>query len=204
MVSKTLILTALAFLVLFSAFCLADTPQLRKIVIWIEGTLGVGPEYDREITLILSETNGTWITIHNTGNIRDVLRLEGRLEADSAYKDWIKFSFKCAESVGKCDDFPSSDDKYVDEIQLTPRINQTSFYVEVTGYKVTPPGSRVVNLTINGYSLTNYTKQSDFIKILVNVKNPEGTYESAELPGISPVWIPLLLLLSGVVFYKIS
>ncbi len=203
---KTLILTAVVFLVLFSAFSLAE--QLTTLVIWIEGTIGVGSDYDDNIIMEVGETNGTWVVIHNPGNIRDILRLEGELKDSTCpptgpmceYKDWIKFSFKCAESVGICDDVPSSETKYVDEIELTPKINQTRFYVEVTGYRITPPNT--VNLTINGYSLTNYTKQTDFINIGINVKSPTGTYESEELPGINPTWIPLFLLLSGLVFYK--
>ena len=201
MTAKSLILTAVIFLVLFSAFSMAD--QITTLIIWIEGTIGVGSDYDDNIIMEVGGTNGTWVVIHNPGNIRDVLRLEGELKDSSAgeeYKDWIKFSFKCAESVGMCDDIPSSETKYVDEIELTPKINQTRFYVEVTGYKITPPDT--VNLSITGYSLTNYTKQTDFINIGINVKSTTGTYEPEELPGISPAWIPLFLLLSGLVFYK--
>ena len=201
MTSKYLILTAVIFLVLFSAFSVAD--QLTTLVIWIEGTIGVGSDYDDVINIGVGETNGTWVVIHNPGNIRDVLRMEGSINDTSAgeeYKDWIKFSFKCAESVGMCDDKPSSEIKYVDEIELTPKINQTRFYVEVTGYRITPPNT--VKLSINGYSLTNYTKQTDFINIGINVNSPTGTYEPEELPGINPTWIPLFLLLSGLVFYK--
>ena len=201
MTPKYLVLTAVIFLALFSAVSLAE--QFTTLVIWIEGTIGVGSDYDDNITMGVGDTNGTWVVIHNPGNVRDVLRLEGELKDSSVgeeYKDWIKFSFKCAESVGMCDDVPSSKKKYVDEIELTPKINQTMFYVEVTGYRITPPNT--VNLTINGYSLTNYTKQTDFINIGINVRSPTGTYEPEELPGISPAWIPLFLLLSGFVFYK--
>ncbi|UCG95095.1 MAG: hypothetical protein JSV92_03560 [archaeon] len=209
MTSKTLALTVFLFLVVFSAFSLADTPQLKTLIVWIEGTLGVGPVYDQEIILTVSETNGTWVTIHNTGNIRDTLRMEGYINDSTCppagpmceYKDWIKFSFKCGESVGICDNQPSSETKYVDQIELTPKINQTSFYLEVTGYKITPDPSPV-GIVINGYSLTNYTKQTDFITIGIKVKNPSGTYETEELPGINPVWLPLLIFLASLAFYK--
>lgn len=198
MTAKPVVLTAVIFLVLFSAFSMAD--QMTTLIIWIEGTLGVNGEYNSLLNVTLGETAGTWFTIHNTGNIRDVLRMEGQLVGEPGYTDWVKFSFKCAESVGICDDIPSSDRKYVDEIQLTPKINQTRFYVEVTGYKVVPVDA--VNLTITGYSLTNFTKQTDFAIIGINVTVSEGANEAAELPGINPVWLPLLLVFSGIIFYK--
>src|SRR4030042_1965092 len=167
---KTLVLTVLVFLALFSAFSLAD--QLQNLLIWVEGTLGVGPEYDQIIVSIIGEKNGTWVTIHNTGNIRDVLRMEGYINDTTPgreFQDWVKFSFQCAESAGICDEVPSSDTKYVDQIELTPEIDETKFYVEATGYKLMPPGN--VEIVINGYSLTNYTKQTDFVKIGLEVKD---------------------------------
>ncbi len=206
---KTPLFAALVFIIVFSSFSVAD--QVATLVVWIEGTIGVGAEYENALTMEPGGTNGTWVTIHNTGNIRDVLRMEGSIEDPTCsspgpaceYRDWIKFSFKCGESIGICDDVPSSEMKYVDDIQLTPRINQTQFYLEVTSYKVSNP-LNPPNITITGYSLTNLTKQTDFIEVTVITKSPTGTYESADLPGISPFWIPLLLSLAGLAFYKKS
>lgn len=203
---KTLVLTSIVFLVLFSVFSMAE--QLQTLMIWIEGTLGVGPEYDQMLVSTIGEKNGTWVTIHNTGNIRDVLRMEGYINdtgcwpsgTNCQYKDWIKFSFQCAESVGLCDDFPSSDMKYVEQIVLTPEIDETKFYVEVTGYKLMSPGQ--AEIIINGYSLSNHTKESGIIRIGLEVRDPTGAYESEELPEISLAFVPLLFLLSGLVFYK--
>lgn len=201
MAAKTLVLPALVFLALFSAFSAAD--QLQTLAIWIEGTLGVGPDYDDFLVLTVGEKNGTWVTIRNTGNIRDVLRMEGYINdttSGQAYKDWIKFSFQCAESVGICDDVPDSNLKYVDQIELTPKINETRFYLEVTGYKLMPPDQ--AEIVINGYSLTNYTKQTGLIHIGMETLGPSGTYGSEELPEMSTALIPLIFLLSGLVFYK--
>ena len=197
---KILILSVLLFLVIFSVPILAD--QIATIIVWIEGTINVGPgNYNRTLVMDAGDTNGTWITIENTGNIRDVLRMEGNLvEAVPGQSDWIKFAFRCSESTGICEDNPTSDRKYVDQIALTPDINQTSFYIEVTGYKTTLPGQ--VNLTIDGYSLTNKTKQSDYIVIGIVVRQPSGTASPSELSGISAMWSVLLVLLSVPVFYR--
>ena len=195
---KSIILTSFVFFILFSSFSLAA--QLQTLLVWIEGTLGVGTDYDQLLNLTVGETGGTWVTIENTGNIRDVLRMEGEIEAPAEYKDWIKFAFKCAESIGDCDDVPSSERKYVDKIELTPDVNKTQIYLEVTGYKVTPPN--VANITITGYSLTNYTKESDMVKVILNVTYPGGSSTSPELPGINPLLLPFMALFSALIFYK--
>jgi|GEM_PF-2006471 len=203
MTSKPLILTALIFLLLFSALSLAD--QIAELIVWIEGTIGVGTYYETELKMTVGEKNGTWIVINNTGNLRDILRLEGFIEDPTCspceYKDWIKFSFKCAETVGICDEEPSSNTKYVDDMQLTPQINQTEVYLEVVSYKITDP-LNPPNISVTAYSLTNFTKQSNFAKIKLLVTGPSGTFESAELPEISPLWIPLLLVFATFIFYK--
>jgi len=197
---KSIILTSFVFFILFSSFSLAA--QLQTILVWIEGTLGVGTDYDQLLNLTVGETGGTWVTIENTGNIRDVLRMEGEVEAPAEYKDWIKFAFKCAESVGECDDVPSSERKYADNIQLTPAINETKFYVEVTDYKATPHG--LANITITGYSLTNHTKETRIIVIGINATLPSGSAQSSELPGINPLLLPFMALFSALIFYKVA
>ena len=195
---KYSILVSLLLLLLFSSLSLAA--QIQTLLVWVEGSLGVTTDYEQMLNMSVGETKGTWITIYNTGNIRDVLRLEGEIEAPAEYKDWIKFAFKCAESVGECDDVPSSERKYADNIQLTPAINETKFYVEVTDYKATLPGQ--ANITITGYSLTNHTKETRIIVIGINATLPSGSAQSSELPGINPLLLPFMALFSALIFYK--
>jgi len=192
-------------LILFSSLSLAD--QIDTLLVWIEGTLGVGAVYNSTLNLTVGEEGGTWITINNTGNVRDILRLEGQIVDSTCpnceYKDWIKFAFKCAESVGQCDDTLSSEIKYVDGIELTPRINSTKIYLKVIGYKAVNPG--VVNISITGYSLTNYTKEPQFINIELNISPPSsGGAQGEEVPGLSPLGLIALAFLSPILYKKLT
>lgn len=188
MAFKTLVLTVFLFLFATSSFSAADELDSFK----------------EDLTMIVGETNGTWIIITNTGGFRDTMRIEGEINDSSTtgeYGDWVKFAFECVEGMGICDDMMSSKRKYVDQIELTPKMNQTRFYLEVTGYKITDP-SIPVEIVLSGYSLTNYTKRTGDLRIEVNVKGPSGTYENQELPGINPVFLPLIVFFGSLFFYK--
>ncbi|MCD6477602.1 MAG: hypothetical protein J7K87_01235 [Candidatus Aenigmarchaeota archaeon] len=191
---RNLIFVVLMFLVIFSTYSLAI-----QIIVWIEGSVGIGINAPKKLIVPLGDKNGTWITVMNVGDIDDIIRIEGSLEPKN---DWIKFSFKCGETVGQCDDTPSSGIHTVDNMRLTPEINTTQFYIEVYGYRTTSSMSQTPKIVLTAYSLTNYTKDSDLADIEIDVvnKNKSGT---KELPGISTYGAAILVSIASIVFYEV-
>jgi len=173
--------------------------QIATLKVWVEGDVGVVLDGTDTLVVPLGGKNGTWITVKNIGNIDDVIKLEGVLDSTNEYaKDWIKFSFKCSETVGECNDVPSSYRHEVNNMRITPDINETQFYLEVTAYKRT---IEPMNVTMTAYSMTKYKKDSGLKNIKIKIKNSSG-WSIRELPGLSVYSIPLVLLIPGIIFYK--
>lgn len=167
--------------------------QIAKLRVWVLGDIGVAVDAPDNIVVSLGGKNGTVVTVKNIGNVDDIIRIEGSL---NPHTDWIKFSFKCAETVGQCDDFPSSQRHTVDNMRITPTTNETQFYLEVEGYK----NGVTTTLTLWGYSLTEF-KKDELKDITITVKGGKGG-GIRELPGINIFYFPLLVALSGLIFYK--
>jgi len=173
--------------------------QIATLKVWVEGDVGVVLEGSNTLIVPLGGKNGTWITVKNIGDIDDTIKLEGVLDSTNEYaKDWIKFSFKCSETVGECDDVPSSYRHEVNNMRITPDINETQFYLEVEAYKRT---IEPMNVTMTAYSMTKYKKDSGLKNIEIKIKS-SGGWSIRELPGLSFYSIPLVFLIPGIIFYK--
>ena len=188
------------FLVAVISLIILSIPALAlEVIVWIEGNVGVGVVAPDELIVPLGGKNGTWVTVMNVGDIDDTIRIEGSLEPKN---DWVKFSFKCAETIGQCDEVLSSDTHKVDNMRLTPDINQTQFYLEVYGYRKSS-SMEPTSITMTAYSLTNYTKDSGLANIRIKVVDKGGGWGPAELPGMSLYGFLTLVAAAGIVFYKV-
>ncbi len=156
--------------------------------------------YDDIVTLTVGEMGGTWIEVDSDSNKMDVLELEGSVRGVPYYEDWTKFSFTCTESVGFCDDMLDSRRKYIREIQLTPDVNKTRFYVNIVGYKLSPLG--FTNITIDKYSVVNESRPVETINIGLVVNSSPGSFEPSELAGIEIYYLPIMLFFSLLFFYR--
>ncbi|MCD6367706.1 MAG: hypothetical protein J7L45_01330 [Candidatus Aenigmarchaeota archaeon] len=167
--------------------------QVAKLRVWVLGDVGVALDAPSTIVVPLGGKNGTIITVKNVGNVDDIIKLEGSLDPRT---DWIKFSFRCTQTVGQCDDYPSSKLHTVKNMKITPQTRETQIYLEVEGYKK----GVSTDVDIWGYSMTKY-KKDDLKKIKIIVKGT-GQGGVRELPGLSILSLPLLLFISGFTFYK--
>lgn len=189
---KKFFLSLLVFVLILSTPALAA--QMAVLKVWVEGEVGVGLGMPGELVVPLGGKNGTWITVKNIGDIDDTIRIEGAFDNPT---DWLQFSFKCAETVGECEDIPSSEMHKVDEMRITPEMNQTQFYLEVAAYK---KGIGPRNISFTAYSLTEY-KKDQVGEIEIRIKSPGG-WGIRELPSLSLSSLFVLFLLSCLLFYR--
>lgn len=152
-------------------------------------TVGVELSCPSQINMGLGETEGGYCKIINKGNIRDEIMLEGKLQSDNK---WIKFEYICSETIGDCEGHKASN------IQLTPEINSTKVYLEVSGYRV---GTDEITTSI--WSQTNATK-IDQEGTTINIKTKTGGAGPFGTPGLNLYGFIVTIILASLVVLKRS
>lgn len=150
-------------------------------------TVGVELSCPSQINMGLGETKGGYCKIINKGNIRDKIMLEGELPSGN---NWIEFEYICSETIGDCDGHSASN------IQLTPEINSTKVYLEVSGYR-----TGTDSITTSIWSQTNATK-IDTKTTEVDINPKTGTAGPFGAPGMNAYGFMIAVILASLLALK--
>lgn len=209
MKAQAVVLSGLFFLVLLAPSVGAVE---ETITVYIEAEIGINVSADcggsspSVLSTPVGEPGGCLLTIKNTGNIKDTIRLEAPLS--TGYQDdrgWIDYHFECPGTVGECsleysykNALPEGGVTWpeVRNIRLTPKVDTTRVYLEAIPYKIYENSK----IDIVAYSLTNRTKEKES-NITVDGVSKKNYYGPFVAPGISGPALLVLFLLSGAVFY---
>lgn len=189
----------------------AKQQQQQEITIYIQAALGINITVDcggsdpKVLKTYVGEPENCLLTVKNTGNIDDIIRLEAPIDSPSPDRDrgWIDYHLECPGTIGKCSlEFsyesylPSGRWPEVRNIRLTPQTDTTQIYLEATPYKI-----GTTEISITGYSLTNRTKQGNIAHITVRASTPKTQqWGPFVADGLSNLSVVILILLSAVPF----
>lgn len=182
----------------------------KEITIWVEADIGInvsvscGGNNPSVLQTVVGEPEACLLTVKNTGNVNDVIRLVSRLEPEDK-RGWIDYHFECPGTIGECSLEYSYESALprggiiwpeVRNIRLTPQIKSTNLYVEAVPYRTFDN----FKLNIRGYSLTNRTVEH-LANITVKGKSKKDQYGPFVASGLQNGYLLMLFLLSGLVFY---
>lgn len=178
----------------------------EKITIFVRANINVSVSVDcgdgtDVLDVPVGKTGACYITINNTGNLDDVLRIEAPLASGSEdSKGWLDYHFECPGTVGECSlNYSYADstnyNPQVRNIQLDSDLKSTTFHMYATPYK-----KETSKIKIVGYSLSNRTMES-LRNITVNTQSENANYGPFVVSGLNTVSVLILFILSIPLFY---
>lgn len=175
------------------------------IPVWVEAEIGINISTDcggsdpSVLNTKVGEPGNCLLTVKNTGNIDDVLRLEAPL-ANPDNRGWMDYHFECTGTVGKCSlNYSYEESTYppeVRKIRLSPELNKTRVYLEATGYRI---GSKKIEIV--AYSMTNFTMSREG-NVTVSTEAKEDQYGPLVASGLNTFSILMISLFSCLIFYS--
>ncbi|MFB6088706.1 MAG: hypothetical protein ABEK36_02895 [Candidatus Aenigmatarchaeota archaeon] len=191
MKKEILIITLLTSFSLLSVYTLAAQAD---VTVWVEAALGVSIEGKNETICYRGEECGVWLTINNDANIRDKLKLTAGVYPET--EGHIFYDFECAETIGECGN------KTVENMILTPSINQTQVYLTITPMASENVISQNARIEIFGWSQTNNT-YNDLHNVSINMQTKNYIWDPLEAPGLKMISIIILFIASPLIFSKL-